>query len=102
MPFKPTAARHHALHGLQFREGDGPWLSEDTKIVLMEAGIVLLIDFSGAKDFPIQVPAGLIGPATTINGTRDPVALELARKRSRQELPYKLDGSWVDIELPQV
>jgi len=99
-PFRPTTARYHALHGLQFREGDGPWLKEDTKIVLLDAGVVLLIDFSGAKNFPVQIPEGLIDGVTTINGTRDPVALELARRRSRQELPYKLDGSWVEIELP--
>ena len=103
MPFHPTRARHHAVHGLQFHDGER-WWSEDTKVVLLDAGIVLLSD-AGTDDsipFPVSVPGGLISvDPITINGTRDSQALELACRRSRQELPYTLDGSWTEIELPE-
>ena len=102
MPFAPTHARYRPDMGLELREGEGPWMGSDTKIVLLEAGVVALSDPSGEFDEKVNVPAGVLGhdPAT-ITGTTNPIALGLARKRSRGEFLPATDGGWLEIVLPE-
>ena len=102
MSFTPTHARYQTLLGLQLKDGDGPWMSADTKNVFLAAGCVYLVDSTGQFDERVTVPATDGHNEVTFIGTRNAVAVDLARRRNLGEFNSPADGSWLDIPIPVV
>lgn len=103
MSFRPTQARFSTLRGLQLRDGSGPWFQEETKTVVLDAGFVMLTPLDGDEVvYPVEIPTGVLGNGTVVcNGTTDPLAMTIARRRSRQEIPSAPNDEWGDIALSE-